>query len=133
MEDAYGANGMSGMASDMANGSYGHSEFLSSANTAAVSGNSAVNGGVSSKYDPKGQATDQLDFSTLPAPTLRRYQRVHKLHYGKVRGGHREDLASAVTKHFNNQLVNELESIAWFIYAARSRDNELKLSQKPPT
>ncbi|RKP23876.1 hypothetical protein SYNPS1DRAFT_24041 [Syncephalis pseudoplumigaleata] len=121
MDDAYasGMNGAAGMAADaMVNGGYG----------ASTGG-----GGMGGKQDPKSHANARLDFSTLPAPTLRRYQRVHKLHYGKVRGGHREDLASAVARHFNNQMVNEVESIAWFIYAVRSRDHELKLTQKPPS
>ncbi|RKP08817.1 hypothetical protein THASP1DRAFT_29393 [Thamnocephalis sphaerospora] len=97
---------------------------------AAAEGASA--GVQAGRHDPKSYLNARLDFSSLPAPTLRRYQRVHKLHYGKVRGGHREDLASAVSKHFGNQVVNEVDSIAWFIYAARSRDNVLKLTQKPP-
>ncbi|KAI8052446.1 hypothetical protein BDF22DRAFT_688362 [Syncephalis plumigaleata] len=129
-------NGASNITNDMAS-NYGATHGATTNANVANNNNNSNNVGnmnnVNGKHDPKSHTNARLDFSTLPAPTLRRYQRVHKLHHGKIRGGHREDLASAVARHFNNQMVNEVESIAWFIYAVRSRDNELKMTQKPPS
>ncbi|KAJ3299495.1 hypothetical protein HK104_008684 [Borealophlyctis nickersoniae] len=70
-----------------------------------------------------------MDFSTVEDRVLRRYKRAFKLR-GKKES--RDELVSAVTKHFTSQEVVEKDVITYFIYSLRNLDNVYKLPPKTP-
>ncbi|KAI9099799.1 hypothetical protein DFS34DRAFT_678583 [Phlyctochytrium arcticum] len=89
------------------------------------------------KADDPAATPQVVDLSTLDDRTLRRYKRAYKLRV-KGQGGiggtggkdSRDDLLSCVTKHFLQQEVNEKDTITYFIYSMRHRDNVYKLPPK---
>ena len=51
--------------------------------------------------------------------TLRKYKRVYKIR-SKGRQG-REELVSAVTRHFANQNVKEIDAVTTFLYSVHNK------------
>ncbi|KAJ3188184.1 hypothetical protein HDU85_005334 [Gaertneriomyces sp. JEL0708] len=110
--------------------------------------------GTSKKVDL--EYTSQMDFSDLSTRTLTRYKRIFKLRTPKhPRSSHsanyitssvgfissgssspqdetRDELLSSVTRHFQQQEVNEKETITYFIYKLRNFDKVYKLPAKAP-
>ncbi|CAG8480575.1 12026_t:CDS:2 [Funneliformis caledonium] len=91
--------------------------------------NSNVTGETHAKRLNKGKEivkeTPLLDFNTLDISVLRRYKRIHKL---KVKDyATKEDLVTAVSKHYASQTVKEADVIAAFVYTVHNKDNVLKL------
>ncbi|KAG2437840.1 hypothetical protein HXX76_005458 [Chlamydomonas incerta] len=63
----------------------------------------------------------RLNFGKLDVNSLKRYQRVHKL-VGVPQTASKEQLVSAVTRHFSAQVVSdELKVIAAFVTAVQKR------------
>lgn len=53
--------------------------------------------------------------------TLRKYARVHKI---KISADtNKEELVAAVSRHFANQTIKEVDAITCFLYTARYRGN----------
>lgn len=50
---------------------------------------------------------------------LRKYVRVHKINIDPTAS--KEDLVAAVSRHFANQTVKELDAVTCFLYTARYR------------
>ncbi|RUS21845.1 hypothetical protein BC937DRAFT_91305 [Endogone sp. FLAS-F59071] len=50
--------------------------------------------------------------------TLRKYKRVHKIRF---KGKQREDLVSAVTRHFANQNIKEIDAVTTFLYSVHNK------------
>ena len=61
-----------------------------------------------------------MNFAEIDDKFLRRYRRILKLRSNKSVMS-REELVSAVTKHFNSQEINEKDVITCFIYALRNQ------------
>jgi len=60
-----------------------------------------------------------LDFNTLDISVLRRYKRIHRL---KVKDyATKEDLVTAVSKHYSSQPVKEADVIAAFVYTVHNK------------
>ncbi|RGB43682.1 Sin3 binding region of histone deacetylase complex subunit SAP30-domain-containing protein [Rhizophagus diaphanus] len=72
-----------------------------------------------------GKEIPTLDFNTLDISVLRRYKRIHKL---KVKDyATKEELVTAVSRHYTSQSVKEVDVIAAFVYTVHNKDNVLKL------
>jgi hypothetical protein len=69
----------------------------------------------------------QLDFNTLDISVLRRYKRIHKL---KVKDyATKEELVTAVTRHYTSQPVKEIDVIAAFLYTVHNKGKLINLFQ----
>ncbi|KAG1223323.1 hypothetical protein G6F35_004733 [Rhizopus arrhizus] len=63
-----------------------------------------------------GKEFQTVDFNSMDISILRKYARVHKI---KVKSKtNKEELAAAVSRHFANQTVKELDTITCFLYTA---------------
>ncbi|KAI9494875.1 Sin3 binding region of histone deacetylase complex subunit SAP30-domain-containing protein [Zychaea mexicana] len=72
-----------------------------------------------------GKEFQTINFNSLDMPVLRKYARVHKI---KVPSKcNKEELVAAVSRHFANQTVKEVDAITCFLYTARYRDSVLRL------
>ncbi|KAL0096881.1 Sin3 binding region of histone deacetylase complex subunit SAP30-domain-containing protein [Phycomyces blakesleeanus] len=72
-----------------------------------------------------GKEFQTIDFNSLDLSVLRKYVRVHKI---KVRSkSNKEELVAAVSRHFANQTVKEVDTITCFLYSSRYRDSVLRL------
>ncbi|KAL1927711.1 hypothetical protein VTP01DRAFT_3532 [Rhizomucor pusillus] len=67
----------------------------------------------------------QINFSSLDMSTLRKYARVHKIKISV--DTNKEELVAAVSRHFANQTIREVDAITCFLYTARYRDSVLRL------
>ncbi|KAI8332665.1 cyclin-domain-containing protein [Chlamydoabsidia padenii] len=68
-----------------------------------------------------GKEFQTIDFNTFDMAHLRKYARVHKI---KVKSKtNKEDLVGAVSRHFANQSVKEVDTITCFLYTAHYRDS----------
>eukprot|EP00842_Homolaphlyctis_polyrhiza_P001574 jgi/Hompol1/2417/HPOL_001808-RA len=63
----------------------------------------------------------------MPESALRRYQRSYGL---ASLSDSRKDVEFAVKRHFSETIVNETDSIAYFVYAIRNIDKVYKLCPK---
>ncbi|KAG0276337.1 hypothetical protein BGZ95_007684 [Linnemannia exigua] len=66
-----------------------------------------------------------VDFSALDVAALRRYCRLNHL---KPKSKTREALVTAATAHWNNTNAQEVDSVAYFLFAVKHRHNVLKLT-----
>ncbi|KAI7854204.1 Sin3 binding region of histone deacetylase complex subunit SAP30-domain-containing protein [Circinella umbellata] len=66
-----------------------------------------------------------INFNSLDMTVLRKYARVHKIK--SPPNCNKEDLVAAVSRHFANQTVKEVDAITCFLYTARYRDSVLRL------
>ncbi|KAI8336624.1 hypothetical protein BC941DRAFT_471156 [Chlamydoabsidia padenii] len=72
-----------------------------------------------------GKEFQTVDFNTFDIAHLRKYARVHKI---KIKSKtNKEDLVGAVSRHFANQTVKEVDTITCFLYTAHYRDSVLRL------
>ncbi|KAI8096528.1 uncharacterized protein BX664DRAFT_324194 [Halteromyces radiatus] len=72
-----------------------------------------------------GKEFQTIDFNTFDISVLRKYARVHKI---KIKSKtNKEDLVGAVSRHFANQTVKEVDTITCFLYTAHYRDSVLRL------
>ncbi|KAG0734451.1 hypothetical protein G6F57_012061 [Rhizopus arrhizus] len=63
-----------------------------------------------------GKEFQTIDFNSMESSILSKYARVHKI---KVKPkANKEELAAAVSRHFANQTVKELDTITCFLYTA---------------
>ncbi|KAJ2451110.1 hypothetical protein GGF42_004338, partial [Coemansia sp. RSA 2424] len=75
-----------------------------------------------------------LDFNALNIHVLRKYRQVFKLNV-KARSS-KDDLVMAATRHFSGHMVDEVDTIARFLYTVHSnkgkpfRNNQPLLVQK---
>ncbi|CAG8597780.1 3412_t:CDS:2, partial [Scutellospora calospora] len=70
---------------------------------------------VSKGKEVVGKEIAALDFNTFDISVLRRYKRIHKL---KVKDyATKEELVSAVSRHYASQAPKEVEAISAFIYS----------------
>ncbi|KAJ2742475.1 hypothetical protein GGI20_004466 [Coemansia sp. BCRC 34301] len=60
----------------------------------------------------------QLDFNALNIHVLRKYRQVFKLNV-KARSS-KDDLVMAATRHFSGHMVDEVDTIARFLYTVHS-------------
>ncbi|KAJ1922278.1 hypothetical protein H4219_000140 [Mycoemilia scoparia] len=67
----------------------------------------------------------QVDFNTLNIQVLRKYRQVFKLNV-KARSS-KDELVGAVTHHFNGHVVDEVDTIARFLYSIRTKGKLLPL------
>ncbi|PNW70488.1 hypothetical protein CHLRE_17g722050v5 [Chlamydomonas reinhardtii] len=75
----------------------------------------------SSQFGTPATLRPRLNFGKLDVNSLKRYQRVHKL-VGVPQTASKEQLVSAVTRHFSAQVVSdELKVIAAFVTAVQKR------------
>ncbi|CAO3639443.1 unnamed protein product [Cunninghamella blakesleeana] len=72
-----------------------------------------------------GKEFQTIDFNTFDISVLRKYARVHKIKMKSKTS--KEDLVSAVSRHFANQTVKEIDTITCFLYTAHYRDSVLRL------
>ncbi|CDS05209.1 hypothetical protein LRAMOSA07738 [Lichtheimia ramosa] len=70
-------------------------------------------------------ADGNINFNSLDMSVLRKYVRVHKINIDPTAS--KEDLVAAVSRHFANQTVKELDAVTCFLYTARYRDSVLRL------
>ena len=63
-------------------------------------------------------ANYQVDFSTLDVSALRRYCRLNHL---KPKSKTREALVTAATTHWNSTSAQEVDSVAYFLFAVKHR------------
>ena len=61
----------------------------------------------------------QINFNSLDMSVLRKYVRVHKIKIDPTAS--KEDLVAAVSRHFANQTVKEMDAVTCFLYTARYR------------
>ncbi|KAF9900921.1 hypothetical protein EC991_006728 [Linnemannia zychae] len=66
-----------------------------------------------------------MDFDALDVSALRRYCRLNHL---KPKSKTREALVAAATAHWNNTNAQEVDSVAYFLFAVKHRHNVLKLT-----
>ncbi|CAO3578722.1 unnamed protein product [Absidia cylindrospora] len=72
-----------------------------------------------------GKEFQTVNFNTFDVSVLRKYARVHKI---KIKSKtNKEDLVGAVSRHFANQTVKEVDTITCFLYTAHYRDSVLRL------
>ncbi|KAI8982096.1 Sin3 binding region of histone deacetylase complex subunit SAP30-domain-containing protein [Mycotypha africana] len=72
-----------------------------------------------------GKEFQTIDFNSMDISVLRKYVRVHKL---KTKSkATKDELAAAVSRHFANQTVKELDTITCFLYTAHYKDSVLRL------
>ncbi|CAO3671885.1 unnamed protein product [Rhizopus stolonifer] len=72
-----------------------------------------------------GKEFQTIDFNSMDNSILRKYARVHKI---KVKSkANKEELAAAVSRHFANQTVKELDTITCFLYTTHYKDSVLRL------
>ncbi|KAJ2373023.1 hypothetical protein IW150_003824 [Coemansia sp. RSA 2607] len=69
------------------------------------------------------QKYSQLDFGTLNIHILRKYRQVFGLNI-KARSS-KDDLVVAATRHFTNHTVDEVDTIARFLYTVHSNKGKL--------
>ncbi|CAG8581895.1 10965_t:CDS:2 [Acaulospora morrowiae] len=71
----------------------------------------------STKRNGKGKEVigTSIDFNTFEVSVLRRYKRIHKLKVKEYAS--KEELVSAVSKHYQAQTPKEVDAIAAFIYS----------------
>ncbi|KAJ2446671.1 hypothetical protein IWW46_000772 [Coemansia sp. RSA 2440] len=67
-----------------------------------------------------------LDFNALNIQVLRRYRQAFKLNV-KARSS-KDDLVLAASRHFNNYMVDEVDTIARFLYTVHSNKGKHALS-----
>ncbi|CDH53576.1 predicted protein [Lichtheimia corymbifera JMRC:FSU:9682] len=72
-----------------------------------------------------GKEFQTINFNSLDMSVLRKYVRVHKIKIDP--SASKEDLVAAVSRHFANQTVKELDAVTCFLYTARYRDSVLRL------
>ncbi|KAI9487321.1 MAG: Sin3 binding region of histone deacetylase complex subunit SAP30-domain-containing protein [Benjaminiella poitrasii] len=72
-----------------------------------------------------GKEFQTIDFNSMDISILRKYARVHKIKT-KAKTS-KEELAAAVSRHFANQTVKELDTITCFLYTAHYKDSVLRL------
>ncbi|KAJ2496582.1 hypothetical protein IWW43_001750 [Coemansia sp. RSA 1935] len=65
----------------------------------------------------------QLDFNALNIQVLRRYRQAFKLNV-KARSS-KDDLVLAASRHFNNYMVDEVDTIARFLYTVHSNKEKV--------
>ncbi|KAI9277118.1 Sin3 binding region of histone deacetylase complex subunit SAP30-domain-containing protein [Phascolomyces articulosus] len=66
-----------------------------------------------------GKEFQTINFNSLDMGVLRKYARVHKIKVGPT--CNKEELVAAVSRHFANQTVKEVDAITCFLYTARYR------------
>ncbi|KAJ1880905.1 hypothetical protein LPJ57_001955 [Coemansia sp. RSA 486] len=81
-------------------------------------GSSAATAAGSTQRTIRGQKYTQLDFNSLNIQVLRKYRQVFKLNI-KARSS-KDDLVVAATRHFTNHAVDEVDTIARFLYTVHS-------------
>ncbi|KAJ1921269.1 hypothetical protein IWQ60_006816 [Tieghemiomyces parasiticus] len=89
---------------------------------AAAPSNSANNKHTAEPTRPPSAA--KVDFSTMSNQSLRRYRQVHKLNV-KTRPT-KDELVTSIAKHFAARPVDEVDTIARFLFLTRTRDRVLK-------
>ncbi|ORX53160.1 hypothetical protein DM01DRAFT_1336351 [Hesseltinella vesiculosa] len=67
----------------------------------------------------------QIDFNTFDMSVLRKYVRVHNLKINDMND--KEELVGAISRHFANQTVKEVDTITYFLYTAHYRESVLRL------
>ncbi|KAJ1885756.1 hypothetical protein LPJ66_009969 [Kickxella alabastrina] len=72
----------------------------------------------SSKNSGRAQKYSQLDFNSLNIQVLRKYRQVFKLNI-KARSS-KDDLVVAASRHFTTHTVDEVDTIARFLYTVHS-------------
>ncbi|KAJ2726434.1 hypothetical protein GGI07_000572 [Coemansia sp. Benny D115] len=72
----------------------------------------------SSKANGRVQKQSQLDFNSLNIQVLRKYRQVFKLNI-KARSS-KDDLVLAATRHYSGHAVDEVDTIARFLYTVHS-------------
>ncbi|KAI7882857.1 hypothetical protein K492DRAFT_175919 [Lichtheimia hyalospora FSU 10163] len=72
-----------------------------------------------------GKEFQTINFNSLDMSVLRKYVRVHKIKIDP--SASKEDLVAAVSRHFANQTVKEMDAVTCFLYTARYRDSVLRL------
>ncbi|KAF7723129.1 hypothetical protein EC973_002359 [Apophysomyces ossiformis] len=72
-----------------------------------------------------GKEFQTIDFNSLDISVLRKYVRVHSIKPKSTTN--KEELVAAVSRHFANQTVKEVDTITCFLYSARYRDSVLRL------
>ncbi|KAI9311619.1 Sin3 binding region of histone deacetylase complex subunit SAP30-domain-containing protein [Dichotomocladium elegans] len=72
-----------------------------------------------------GKEFQTINFSSLDMSVLRKYCRVHKVKVDPK--SNKEELVAAVSRHFANQTVKEIDAVTCFLYTARYRDSVLRL------
>ncbi|KAI9502309.1 hypothetical protein GGI25_006129 [Coemansia spiralis] len=87
------------------------------------SGQTTMSGAIAStQQTPKGPRTQakhsQFDFNSMSVQMLRKYRQTFKLSV-KARSS-KEDLVMAITRHFSNYMVDEVDTIARFLYTVHS-------------
>ncbi|PIA13688.1 hypothetical protein COEREDRAFT_83288 [Coemansia reversa NRRL 1564] len=82
-------------------------------------GTSVVAGSVSHSGNNSNQARHtQLDFNALNIQALRKYRQAFKLNV-KARSS-KDELVLAASRHFNSHTVDEVDTIARFLYTVHS-------------
>ncbi|SAM03452.1 hypothetical protein [Absidia glauca] len=72
-----------------------------------------------------GKEFQTIDFGTFEMSQLKKYARVHKV---KVKPRtNKRDLVDAVSSHFANQPVKEVDTISCFLYTAHHRESVVRL------
>ncbi|KAJ1966209.1 hypothetical protein GGI12_000231 [Dipsacomyces acuminosporus] len=109
--------------SSTSNGSTGtgmpiHSGRQSGAMTANTGTTPKSSSRTSAKYT-------QLDFNTLNIQILRKYRQVFKLNV-KARSS-KEELVGAAARHFSSHIVDEVDTIARFLYTVHSNKSKASL------
>ncbi|KAJ2681507.1 hypothetical protein GGH99_005170 [Coemansia sp. RSA 1285] len=66
----------------------------------------------------RGTAAHKFDFNSLNIHILRKYRQVFKLNV-KARSS-KDDLVVAAARHFSNHMVDEVDTIARFLYTVHS-------------
>ncbi|OMH83107.1 hypothetical protein AX774_g3387 [Zancudomyces culisetae] len=61
----------------------------------------------------------QIDFNSFSMPILRKYRQVFKLNV-KARSS-KDDLATAASKHHSQYAIDEVDTIARFVYTVKSK------------
>ncbi|KAJ1808757.1 hypothetical protein LPJ56_006071 [Coemansia sp. RSA 2599] len=75
------------------------------------------------------QKYTQLDFNSLNIQVLRKYRQVFKLNI-KARSS-KDDLVVAATRHFSNHTVDEVDTIARFLYTVHSNKGKHRPLEQP--
>ncbi|ORY90004.1 hypothetical protein BCR43DRAFT_499846 [Syncephalastrum racemosum] len=72
-----------------------------------------------------GKEFQTINFKSLDIKVLRKYARVHHIKVEPTCS--KEELAQAVSLHFANQTVKEVDAITCFLYTTRHRESVLRL------
>ncbi|KAH7052691.1 hypothetical protein BKA57DRAFT_456240 [Linnemannia elongata] len=121
------AGSSSGAGSGLANGAGGGSSHTEKGGSSSHAGGSGTTGSGTKRKAESPLIT--VDFSALDVSALRRYCRLNHL---KPKSKTREALVAAATTHWNNTSAQEVDSVAYFLFAVKHRHNVLKLTMPLP-